>query len=134
MLMAARNAGRTIARSGRPLFSGGAHGCDQVFAESALQEGGGIKEFNPTPSDNKAAFIRSCFARSEAALSEALAHEGGAIIILHPWAFNALAARSSCRGGTAWSARCARRIGIPLITYTHTDTGWESHVYSPERD
>ena len=111
VLSVAASVGASVARSGRPVFSGGARGCDSSFVFGARSARGSVSVFRPSPGSG----VSGLFARSERALSSALALRGGAVVFVPFSAFAAIVAGRGCRGGSAWSARCALRLGLPLL-------------------
>jgi len=111
VLAVARSVGASVARSGRPVFSGGARGCDRSFAAGASGVGGAVQVFRPAPGSG----VRGLFARSRLALVTARAGGGAAVVFVPLPAFGAVCGGRVCRGGSAWSARCALSLGLPLF-------------------
>ena len=130
VLAVASSVGASVARSGRPVFSGGARGCDSSFVSGARSASGSVSVFRPLPGSG----VSGLFARSERALSGALALGGAAVVFVPASAFAAIAGGHGCRGGSAWSARCALRLGLPLLLVgfgvVAGQLQWCSHFYS----
>ena len=130
VLSVAASVGASVARSGRPVFSGGARGCDSSFVFGARSARGSVSVFRPLPGSG----VPGLFARSSRALSGSLALGGGAVVFVPASAFAAIVAGRSCRGGSAWSARCALRLGLPLLlvgfSVASGQLQWVSHFYA----
>lgn len=116
VLEAAFVCGRFVAGSGRPVWSGGARGCDSAFVSGAESVGGSVRVFRPLPGSG----VPGLFARSELCLRSALAVSGGAVVLLPEGVL-----RSGCGlgRGSLWSARCAVRLGLPLLVVRFSSSG-----------
>jgi len=130
VLAVARGVGAAVARSGRPVFSGGARGCDSAFVAGARGAGGSGVVFRPLPGSG----VPGLFARSERALRVARARGGVAVVFLPASAFAAVRSGRPCPGGSAWSARCSLRLGVPLLLVgfglSGSSTTWCYHYFA----
>jgi len=126
----ARAVGRSVASSGRPVWSGGARGADRAFVSGARSfspaAASAVRVFLPGPGPSPGRF----FARSRLALSSASCVAGGALVFVPPAAFSAVCAGLRCAGGSAWSARCALSLGLPLLLVAVSGPGrWRSRFF-----